>query len=92
MMIKSSTVIKRMVSKNWKPFLTATFAVLVLTFVSHSAEAIWGYDSFVVYWTLAFIGFVGYALKWSYDWNKMEIRHEQERLMRELGKESNDKN
>ncbi len=90
-MIKSSTVIKRMIEKNWRPFLFASFAVALLTIVSQIAEQIFGYDAFAVYWTLAFIGFVGYALKWSYDWNKMELRHEQERLMRDLGKE-NDKN
>lgn len=91
-MIKSSTVIKRMISKNWKPFLVATLAVTALSFVSHAAEAMYGYDAFAVYWTLAFIFFVGYALKWSYDWNKMEIQHEQERIMRELGQKTNDKN
>ena len=90
-MIKSSTVIKRMVEKNWKPFLTAVIAVSVLTILSQLAERMFGYDQFAVYWTLAFIGFVGYAIKCSYDWNKMELKHEQERMMRDLGKE-NDKN
>lgn len=90
-MIKSSTVIKRMIDKNWKPLLTAIFAVTLLTFVSRLAESMYGYDAFVVYWTLAFIGLIGFALKWSYDWNKLELRLEQERLMRDLGKE-NDQN
>lgn len=90
-MIRTSTVIKRMVAKNWKPFLTAAFAVTLLSVISRMAEQMYGLDAFMVYWTLAFIGFIGFALKWSYDWNKMELRHEQERMMRDLGKE-NDKN
>lgn len=90
-MIKSSTVIKRMIAKNWRPLLTAAFAVSLLTFISQMAEKMYGYDAFTVYWTLAFIGFISVAIKWSYDWNKMELRHEQERMMRDLGKE-NDKN
>ncbi len=90
-MIKSSTVFKRMVSKNWRPFAGAALFVAALTVASRLAEHMFGYDAFTVYWSLAFVCFVGFALKWSYDWNKLEIQHEQDRILRDLGKQ-NDKN
>lgn len=90
-MIKSTTIIKRMFSKNWRPFVGAAIFVAFLNGASHLAEYMFGYDAFTVYWSLAFVCFVGFALKWSYDLNKLEIQHEQERILRDLGKQ-NDKN
>jgi hypothetical protein len=85
-MIKRSTVIKRMFEKNWRPFLGAAVFVIVLTTVSRIAEYMFGFNSFTVYWTLAFICFIGFALKWSYDWNKSAIEMEQKQMLRDIEK------
>jgi hypothetical protein len=45
-----------------------------------------GFNSFTVYWILAFICFIGFALKWSYDWNKSAIEMEQKQMLRDIEK------
>jgi hypothetical protein len=85
-MIKPTTVIKRMFAKNWRPFVGAAVFVAALTAASRLAEYMFGYDSFTVYWILAFICFIGFALKWSYDWNKSAIEMEQKQMLRDIEK------
>ena len=85
-MIKPTTVIKRMIANNWRPLAGAAVFVAVLTSASHLAEYLFGYNSFTVYWTLAFICFIGFALKWSYDWNKSAIEMEQKQMLRDIEK------
>jgi hypothetical protein len=85
-MIKRSTVIKRMFANNWRPFLGAAVFVVFLTSASRLAEYWFGFDAFTAYWTLAFICFIGFALKWSYDWNKSAIEMEQKQMLRDIEK------
>jgi hypothetical protein len=80
-----------MFAKNWRPFVGAAVFVAFLTGSSRLAEHMFGYDAFTVYWILAFVCFIGFALKWSYDLNKSDLQREQEQMLRELGKQ-NDKN
>ena len=85
-MIKNSTVIKRMVSKSWRPVVGTVLLITAISAASALAEQYLGWDYNAVYWGLFFAVFVGYALKISYDWTRMEIKLEQERMMRDLGK------
>ena len=87
-MIKNSTVIKRMISKGWKPVLGLTALVAAITGVSAFAEKSLGWDFDTVYWGLYLAVFVGYGLKTAYDWQRMELKWEQEKMMRDLGKKN----
>jgi predicted tellurium resistance membrane protein TerC len=75
-----------MFANNWRPFVGAAVFVAVLTAASRLAEHLFGYNSFTVYWTLVFICFIGFALKWSYDWNKSAIEMEQKQMLRDIEK------
>lgn len=87
-MVKTSTVIKRMVSRSWKPALSIIGAIAVIMGTSTLAEAHLGWDFDTVYWSSLLALFIGYNLKGAYDWQKMEIKFEQEKLMRDLGKQN----
>lgn len=87
-MIKSSTVIKRMASKAWKPVLIIVGITAAITGVSVLAEKTLGWDYNTVYWGLFTALFVGSGIKAFYDWQKMELKFEQDKMMRELGKQN----
>jgi 3-phosphoglycerate kinase len=85
-MIKSSTVIKRMISKNWKPVLAIVAGISAVSLISIGAGRYLDLDPNIVYWGLMAIVFFSAGIKWSYDWNKSAIEMEQKQMLRDIEK------
>lgn len=85
-MIKRSTVIKRMISKNLKPVLVGIGAIGVVVLISVMAGRYFDIDPNIVYWGMVLTILIGTGVKWCYDWNKSAIEIEQRQLMRDLEK------
>lgn len=77
-------VLKRMAQKAVKPVLQITALVVTVTSASVAAEHFLGWDSFVVYWGLFGAIFLGLFLKGAYDWAAIDIKYEQEKLLRDI--------
>lgn len=87
-MIKHTTVIKRMIARGWKPALTIVGTITAISAASLFAEKTLGWDFDTVYWGLLTLVFVVGATKSYYDWQRMEIEFEQNKMLRDLGKQN----
>lgn len=83
-MIKRSTVIKRMISKNLKPVSVGIGAIGVVVLISVMAGRYFDIDPNIIYWGIVLVFLVGAGIKWSYDWNKTSIELEQKQLLRDI--------
>jgi predicted membrane protein len=83
-MIKTSTVIKRMVKDSWKPVSVIVGTVIAMVAVSQIAEHLTGVDSFTVYWGLILAWFVTVGIKWAFDAKRSQIEYEQKEMLRDL--------
>ena len=85
-MIKSSTVIKRMFAKTWKPALAGIAAIGVIALTSVLAGRYFDIDPNFIYWGMILSIFIGTGIKWSYDWHKSAIEMEQKQMLRDIEK------
>ena len=84
-MIKTSTILKRMVVDLWKPVAKIAGLVAALFLIVGAAQLL-GYDGNTVYWNLLLIWFLRALVKIAYDITRDRIKIEQEQLMKDLGK------
>lgn len=87
-MIKHSTVIKRIIKDGWRPVLLGAAFITSITLGATAAEAFLGWDWGNTYWGLFLGSMFLWMLKSAYDWKKVEIEWEQEKMLRDLGKKN----
>lgn len=83
-MIKSSTVIKRMIKDSWKPVLTFAVGISAVVVTSVAAQKYIGWDANTVYWSILFVLFLIAGLKWTFDSKKSQIEFEQKQMLRDI--------
>lgn len=77
-------VLKRMAQKAVKPVLQIAALVVGMTGTSVAADHYLGWDSFFVYWSLFAVIMLGIFLKGAYEWAEIDIKYEQEKLLRDI--------
>lgn len=77
-------VLKRMAQKSWKPALQIVALVSGMLGISTAAEHFLGWDSDIVYWSLFLAIMIGLFLKGAYDWAAIELKYEQEDMLRDI--------
>jgi hypothetical protein len=85
-MIKSSTVIKRMIKDGYKPVLYITLIIGSISGASVASNHFLGWDAEITYWSLLVALFLFTGIKWSYECKKNEIEWEQKKMMQDLSK------
>ena len=85
-MIKSSTVIKRMIARTWKPATFAIGTIGSIAVISVVSGRYFDIEPNIIYWALILALFIATGLKWSYDWNKSAIEMEQKQMLRDIEK------
>ena len=85
-MIKTTTVLKRMLQSMWKPILFGAVSALVITLLSVAAELYMSVDYTRTYLGLYIVLLITLMAKYGYDWTQSSIKYEQETMLKDLGK------
>tara|TARA_B110000977_G_scaffold174716_1_gene228840 strand:+ start:1780 stop:2040 length:261 start_codon:yes stop_codon:yes gene_type:complete len=85
-MIKTSTVLKRMVSVSWKPIVFGVVSAVVISILSIIAEQYVGFDYDNTYWGLYAVLLSVLFIKSGYEITRNSIKYEQEMILKDLGK------
>jgi FtsH-binding integral membrane protein len=85
-MIRKTTILKRMVLKTWKPLAFGILSAGSISLLATAAEYYLNTDYNTTYWSLYGVLIAGFFVKSAYDWTRMQIEFEQEKMLRDLGK------
>lgn len=83
-MVKTSTVIKRMVSAGWKPAVIIVSMVTAASLGSDWLASTYDLNRDVVYWSMIGLWFLFCMIKWSYETTRAIIQNEQNQLLRDI--------
>lgn len=85
-MIKKRTVIKRMLDRTWRPVAVISCITAGAVLISTAVGRYFSMDAGVIYASLVLLMLLALGIKWSYDWHRSAIEHEQRELLRDLEK------
>jgi hypothetical protein len=83
-MIKTTTVLRRMVTDHWKTAATVAGTVTIFMILSYLAEAMFGVSSTAVYWMLIMLWFVAVGAKWAFEAKRSQIDYERRQMLRDI--------